>query len=61
MDRQERIDELLIYFKKEKNKDIFSLIVKKTKKDFNDFIEPLIDVYCPEIRSEKFYKKLIIS
>lgn len=61
MSRQKRIDELLTYFKKEKNNSIFSLIVKKTNNDFNNYIEPLLDIYCPEIRTEKFYKKLILG
>lgn len=61
MNRKQRIDKLLSYFKKDKNNSIFSLIVKKTNNDFNNYIEPLIDIYCPEIRKERFYKKLVLG
>jgi hypothetical protein len=61
MDRKKRISLLLNYFKKDIDNRIFKIIVKKTNKDFKEFIEPLIDRYSPEIRDEKFYKKLILG
>lgn len=61
MDRKKRISLLLNYFKKDIDSSIFKIIVKKTNKDFKEFIEPLLDKYSPEIKDEKFYQKLILG
>ncbi|NCP72115.1 hypothetical protein GW835_01835 [archaeon] len=60
MDRKKRIKKLVSFFKDNDDR-LISILFNKTKNDFNQFIEPLIDIYCPEIRKEKFYLKLILG
>jgi len=58
MNRTKRTKQLYSFFKKEANNKILNLIVEKSEKDFNNYIVPLVNQYCPEIKETAFYIKL---
>jgi len=60
MDRDKRVKELLSFYKDNDDK-IISVLFNKTYSDFNNFIEPLIEIHCPEVRTDKFYKKFVLG
>ncbi len=58
MNRAKRINKLYTFFKKDSNNKILSIIINKTNNDFNKYIVPLVNQYCPEIKETSFYLKL---
>jgi len=58
MNRIKRINKLYTFFKKDSNNKILTIIIKKTNTDFNKYIVPLVNEYCPEIKDTPFYLKL---
>ncbi len=58
MNRVKRINRLYAFFKKDSNNNILTIIIKKTNNDFNKYIAPLVNQYCPEIKETSFYLKL---
>jgi len=58
MNRAKRIDHLYTFFKKESNDKLISIIINKSNADFEKYIVPLVNQYCPEIKKTPFYLKL---
>ncbi|GEM_PF-3901604 len=58
MNRAKRTKQLYSFFKKEANNKLLNLIIEKSDKDFKNYIVPLVNNYCPEIKETAFYTKL---
>jgi hypothetical protein len=58
MNRVKRIEQLYTFFKKESNNKLISIIMNKSNRDFDNYIVPLVNQYCPEIKKTAFYLKL---
>ncbi|MFA6650396.1 MAG: hypothetical protein WCS81_03820 [archaeon] len=58
MDRSVRLNKLFSFFKKDTDNQIITAILDKSKPLFSEHIVSLVDFYCPDIKTTKFYTKL---
>lgn len=61
MNRNTRINQLKNMIKEDDSNELISLLLKKTYRDYNQFIKPIINEKYPEFVNDKFYSKFKLT
>lgn len=61
MDRNSRINQLKSMINEDDSNELINLLLKKTYKDYNQFIKPIIKEKYPEFVDDKFYLKFKLT